>query len=132
MLTRLSIVYGSGVWLALSAWAAIAPQLPLSAHQATGKDIDLVWAMLIGIAPALLCALGFRVGMIGHGTDAWRVSRRQLTGLALASGVLFPLSAVLLRPLFALLHRGLIPAITWSFVGSVLAGLLYRLVAARR
>ncbi len=88
--------------------------------------------MLIGIAPALLCALGFRVGVIGLGTDACRISKRYLTGLALAFGVLFPLSAVLLRPLFALLHGGLLPAITWAFVGSVLAGLLYRLVAARR
>lgn len=131
-MTRLSVIYGSGVWLALSAWAAILPHLPSSAQRAQGKDIELVWAMLIGIAPALLCALGFRVGVIGLGTDDCRVSRRHLTGLALAFGVLFSLSAVMLRPLFALLHRGLLPAITWALVGSVIAGLLYRLVAAKR
>jgi hypothetical protein len=130
--SRLSIIYGCGVWLALSAWAVIAPHLPASAEQPRGKDIELVWAWLINVLPMLLCALGFRFGVIGFGVGESRLAKRDLARLALAFGVLFPLSAVLLRPLFALLHRGLLPAITWAFVGSVLAGLLFRLVAAKR
>jgi hypothetical protein len=130
--SRLSIIYGCGVWLALSAWAVIAPHLPASAEQPLGKDIELVWAWLINILPMLLCALGFRFGMTGFAAGDSRLAKRDLTWLALAFGLLFPLSVVLLRPLFTLLDRGLLPAITWAFVGSVLAGLLFRLVTAKR
>jgi hypothetical protein len=78
--------------------------------------------LLINVFPALLCAAGFAVGLavvrrpVSAGLSSWRV--------ALAVGLVFPLSLRLLRPLFGLVSAGMVPALAWCVLVSAGAGAL--------
>jgi hypothetical protein len=113
--------YGVGVWGGLTAWAAL-PQYVLPGRGHTlGKLGSFHWVLLINVFPALLCALGFALGLavVRRPATSSFSSRR----VALALGLVFPLSVWLLGPVFHPLGAGMIPALVWCVLGS--AGACY-------
>ena len=121
---RLIASYAVGVWGGLTLWAALAQYvLPTGGH-ALGKLGSFCWVLLINAFPALLCACGFVMGLVvvrprpPAGVADWRV--------ALLLGLLFPLTVLALKPVFAQLGKGLGPALVWCVVGSAIAGGLLR------
>jgi hypothetical protein len=116
--------YAVGVWVGLTAWAALAKYVLPGRGHALGKLGSFYWVFVINLLPALLCASGFVVGMVvmqtraPAGVPGWRV--------ALLLGLLFPLTALLLKPLFAQISHGLGPALVWCVVGSAIAAGLLR------
>jgi uncharacterized membrane protein len=112
--------YAGGVWTALTVWAALAEYVLPTRGAALGKLGSFHWVFVINLLPALLCAFGFATGRVlvrsplPVSAAAWRV--------ALVLGSLFPLSLVVLRPVFAVFGHGLVPAIVWCVVGSAIAG----------
>jgi hypothetical protein len=112
--------YTAGVWSGLTAWAALAQYVLPGRGQALGKLGSFHWVLWINLVPALLCALGFAAG--------WAVARRSgASGPAhwrtlLVLGLLFPLTTLLLRPLFGLFSAGTTPALVWCVLGSVAVG----------
>jgi len=116
--------YAVGVWGGLTAWAALAQYVLPGRGHALGKLGSFHWVLLINVLPALLCACGFVVGLVvmrtrvPTGVPDWRV--------ALLLGLLFPLTVLPLKPLFAQFSHGLGPALVWCVVGSAIAGGLLR------
>ena len=115
--------FGFGVWGALTVWAALAEYVLPGRGSALGKLGSFHWVFVINLVPALLCASGFAVGLL---------ARRPRTGtpalggaVALGLGMLFPLTLGLLRPAFAMLGHGLLPAIVWCVAGSAITGALF-------
>jgi hypothetical protein len=114
--------YALGVWIGLTAWAALAQYVLPGRGHALGKLGSFHWVLLIDVFPALLCAFGLAVGLA--------VARPRTPGvpaswrLALLSGMVFPLTVRLLRPMFDLLGAGMIPALVWCVLGSAGAGWL--------
>lgn len=114
--------YSAGVWGGLTAWAALAQYVLPGRGHALGKLGSFHWVFLINLLPALLCALGFAVGLtvlrrpVACSHSRWRV--------ALALGLVFPLSLWLLGPVFHRLGTGLYPALAWCLLGSAVAGWL--------
>jgi hypothetical protein len=104
------------------AWAALAQYVLPGRGHALGKLGSFDWLFLINVFPALLCALGFAIGLAAarraaHSSfSSWRV--------ALILGLLFPLTVRLLRPMFDLLGAGMVPALVWCLLGSAGAGWL--------
>jgi len=121
---RLVAGYAAGVWCGLTAWAALAQYVLPGRGHALGKLGSFHWVLLINVLPALLCALGFAVGMAvvrpaaSAGFSSWRV--------ALALGCVFPLSVWLLGPLFQRLDSGMTPALAWCVINSAVVGGLLR------
>ena len=117
---RLVAGYAFGVWGGLTAWAALAQYVLPGRGHALGKLGSFHWVFVINLIPALLCACGFVVGLLvarpraPAGVPGWRV--------ALLLGLLFPLTALPLKPLFAQFSHGLGPALVWCVVGSAIAG----------
>jgi len=76
------------VWGGLTAWAALAQYVLPGRGHALGKPGSFHWVLLINVFPALLCALGFALGLAVYrrrvldGIASWRV--------ALALGCVFP------------------------------------------
>jgi hypothetical protein len=105
------------VWGGLTAWAALAQYVLPGRGHALGKLGSFHWVFGINLVPALLCAIGFALGLAvsrGRVLDrpaSWRV--------ALALGFVFPLSVWLLGPVFHRLGPGMIPALAWCVLGSV-------------
>jgi hypothetical protein len=112
--------YAVGVWSGLTAWAALAQYVLPGRGQALGKLGSFHWVLWINLVPALLCALGFATGwaLVRRPTTAGRARWR----LALLLGLLFPLTALLLRPLFGLFSAGTTPALVWCALGSAAVG----------
>jgi hypothetical protein len=115
-----------GVWSAVTLWAALVSWMPAVMPGPPGKDIGLHWAALINLVPAALAGVGFLLGLglargrsRGGGAGRW---------FAFALGLVFPLTAWLLRPLFGYLSPGLWPGLAWFFVGSVLVAWVFRRV----
>ena len=112
--------YGSGVWGALTVWAALAQYVLPGRGQALGKLGAFHWVFIINLLPAFLCAGGFAAGRVlvrsrvSVGAAGWRV--------AVVLGLLFPLTLGLLRPAFAVLGHGLWPALVWCVAGSAIVG----------
>jgi hypothetical protein len=112
--------YTAGVWGGLTAWAALAQYVLPGRGEALGKLGSFHWVLWINLVPALLCACGFAAG--------WAVARRPgSSGLAhwrnaLMLGLLFPLTALLLHPLFGLFSAGTTPALVWCVLGSAAVG----------
>ena len=112
--------YAAGVWVGLTAWAALAQYVLPGRGQALGKLGSFYWVLLINLVPALLCAFGLAIGWViasrlaQSGRSRWR--------MALMLGLLFPLTAPLLRPLFELFSAGTTPALVWCVLGSVVVG----------
>jgi hypothetical protein len=129
---QLCLLYSVGVWCAITLWAAVAHHIPPPGGAGRGKDMPLVWAALVNVLPALLCWLGFGLGMTGLDARrcAWSGQRARWT--AFAAGVVFPVTAVVLRPMFAWFSPGLLPALVWALVGSLLVALALHLVMPRR
>lgn len=121
---RLVAGYAAGVWCGLTAWAALAQYVLPGRGHALGKLGSFHWVFVINLLPALLCALGFVVGRVAlrprAPTDApdWRV--------ALLLGLLFPLTVLVMKPVFAQLGSGLGPALAWCVIGSAAVGGLLR------
>jgi phosphoglycerol transferase MdoB-like AlkP superfamily enzyme len=113
-------IYATGVWASLTAWAALAQYVLPGRGQALGKLGAFHWVLWINLVPALLCALGFAAGwsLVRRPTTAGRTRWR----LALLLGLLFPLTALLLRPLFGLFSAGTTPALVWCVLGSAAVG----------
>jgi hypothetical protein len=113
-------IYAAGVWSGLTAWAALAQYVLPGRGQALGKLGSFHWVLWINLVPALLCAIGFAAG--------WAVARRSgASGPAhwrtlLVLGLLFPLTTLLLRPLFGLFSAGTTPALVWCALGSAAVG----------
>ena len=122
--SRLVASYAVGVWGGLTAWAALAQYVLPGRGHALGKLGSFHWVLLINLLPALLCAVGFAVSRVALWprvpTDAagWRV--------VLLLGLLFPLTVLPLKPVFARLGNGLGPALVWCVVGSAVVGGLLR------
>ncbi len=112
--------YATGVWSGLTAWAALAQYVLPGRGQALGKLGAFHWVLWINLIPALLCGLGFAAG--------WAAARRPGPPrqahwrTALVLGLLFPLTALLLRPLFGLFSAGTTPALVWCVLGSAAVG----------
>ena len=121
---RLVASYAVGVWVGLTAWAALAQFVLPGRGHALGKLGSFHWVFAINLVPALLCACGFVVGLVvmrpgaRAGVRGWR--------MALLLGLLFPLTVLPLKPLFAQFGHGLGPALLWCVVGSAIAGGLLR------
>lgn len=121
---RLVANFAVGVWGGLTAWAALAQYVLPGRGYALGKLGSFHWVLLINVFPALLCAIGFVVGRVAlrprvpaDGAD-WR--------MALLLGLLFPLTVLPLKPVFAQLGNGLGPALVWCVLGSAAVGGLIR------
>lgn len=114
--------YAVGVWGGLMAWAALAQYVLPGRGHALGKLGSFHWVFLINVFPALLCALGFAIGL----AVARRAAPSSWAGprVALVLGLLFPLTVRLLRPVFDLMGAGMIPALAWCGLGSAGAGWL--------
>ena len=112
--------YAAGVWSGLTTWAALAQYVLPGRGQALGKLGSFHWVLWINLVPALLCGLGFAAG--------WAVARRPGPPRpahwrkTLVLGLLFPLTALLLRPLFGLFSAGTTPALVWCVLGSAAVG----------
>ena len=121
---RLVASYAVGVWGGLTAWAALAQYVLPGRGHALGKLGSFHWVLVINLLPALLCALGFVVGRVAlrprapTDTPDWRV--------ALLLGLLFPLTVLVMKPVFAQLGSGLGPALAWCLIGSAAVGGLLR------
>jgi hypothetical protein len=121
---RLVASYAVGVWVGLTAWAALAQFVLPGRGHALGKLGSFHWVFVINLLPALLCACGFVVGLL--------VARPRAPAavpggrVALLLGLLFPLTVLPLKPLFAQFSHGLGPALLWCVVGSAIAGGLLR------
>jgi len=108
--------YAAGVWGGLTLWAALAQYVLPSRGHALGKLDSFHWVFLISLFPALLCGLGFAIGLVlaaNHRREpgpGWRVP--------LLAGLVFPLTVRLLRPLLAPLGAGITPALVWCVIGS--------------
>ena len=121
--------YALGVWSSLTLWAAVSPHLGLPDRVASGKDIALSWALLANMVPALMCGLGFRIGIAGDEKPSASTSGMRSLLVVFAWGVLFIAVTAALQPLFALFQGGLIPALVWTLPGSILAARLLRRLA---
>jgi len=114
--------YAVGVWSGLTAWAALAQYVLPGRGHALGKLGSFHWVLLINVFPALLCALGFAFGRavvrrsVPSRLSSWHV--------ALALGLVFPLSVWLLGPVLHWLGGGMLPALAWCVLGSAGAGWL--------
>ena len=120
--------YAVGVWGGLTAWAALAQYVLPGRGHALGKLGSFHWVLLINVFPALLCAAGFAVGLawVRRPVHSLLSSGRVAVVLALALGLLFPLTVRLLGPVFHWLGGGMIPALVWCVVGSAIVGGLLR------
>jgi len=127
---RLALVYGAGIYCALLLWFAIVVFFDLPGQMGRGKA-EPAWAFVIYLIPFALGTLGFRGGMIGFDASAAVATRRRLLGTALLLGALWPLSVLVLRPVFAGISRGLLPALVWVLVGSALAAICFRALIGR-
>lgn len=129
---QLCLLYALGVWCAIMLWALLAPHAPRTGGAGRGKDMPLEWAGVVSVVPAVLCWLGFGLGMTGFDARDLAWHARRACWAAFAAGMVFPVSAVLLRPLLAWFGPGLVPALFWAPVGSVFVALALRLVMGRR
>jgi hypothetical protein len=104
------------------AWAALAQFVLPGRGHALGKLGSFHWVFLISVFPALLCALGFALGL----TVVRRPAHSSLSSWSapLALGFVFPLSVRLLRPSFQQFGGGMIPALVWCVLGSAVVGWL--------
>jgi hypothetical protein len=113
---RLVASYAIGVWGGLTAWAALAQYVLPGRGHALGKLGSFHWVFLINVLPALLCGLGFAVGLTMVRRSATAGSSRGRVTFALGCG--FPLSLWMLGPVFQRLDAGMTPALTWCVLGS--------------
>lgn len=115
--------YAAGVWGGLTLWAALAQYVLPGRGHALGKLGAFYWVPVINAAPALLCAIGFAVGIAVTGTKAGE--RPADPWIALLAGVLFPVSVRLLRPALEQMGPGMTPALAWCVVGSAAVAWLF-------
>ncbi len=108
--------YAVGVWGGLTAWAALAHYVLPGRGHALGKLGSFHWVLLINALPALLCGLGFAVGLTMVRRSATAGSSRGRVTFALGCG--FPLSLWMLGPVFQRLDAGMTPALAWCALGS--------------
>lgn len=118
----LAVAYGVGVWGTLTAWAALAEYVLPTRGQALGKLGSFQWVFVINLLPALLCTSGLAAGLLARRARGQACASS--IGVAAFLGLLFPLTLGLLRPAFAFLGHGLLPALVWCMAGSVVAGAL--------
>jgi hypothetical protein len=120
--SRRVLAYGAGVWCGLMTWSALAQYVLPGRGHALGKLGSFRWLFLINVFPALLCAVGFAIGLAGARSAEDSGSRG--TWAAMGLGFVFPISVRLLRPLFDLAGAGMIPALAWCVLGSALLAVL--------
>ena len=119
---RLIAAYAAGVWGGLMIWAALAQYVLPGRGHALGKLGSFDWVFLINVFPAVLCAVGFAVGLA---CGRWHAYSRSLIWRApLILGLVFPLSMRLLRPVLDQFGAGMIPALVWCVLGSACVALL--------
>jgi hypothetical protein len=103
-------------------WAALAEYVLPGRGHALGKLGSFGWVFLINVFPAVLCAVGFAVGLA---CGRWRAYSPLLSWRApLILGLMFPLSMRLLRPVLDQFGAGMIPALVWCVLGSACVALL--------
>jgi len=129
-LWRRSFAYALGEFIVLGVMAAVLPYVPRWAN--AGKENSLEWALLFCLILSLFDALGFRIGLIAFNANETSKWERHRFWLAFAFGALFVLSMPLLRPLLVRINVGLLPGIVETFVGSIVAALIYRRVVGMR
>ena len=122
--------YAAGVWVGLTLWAALAQYVLPGRGHALGKLGAFYWVPVINFVPALLCAIGFAVGIAIAGPRAG--DRRSSVWIALGAGVLFPATARLLRPVLAPLGPGMMPALVWCVIGSAAVAFLLGRIGSTR
>lgn len=129
---RFSLLYAFGLWLSLTAGAAVWPFIaPLLGEIRGEKGDGLAWAAVINLVPALVGSLGFLLGSATFGSRRPQAPRVRPARVALGLGILFPFT-FLLRPVLGLLSAGLLPAIAWALVGSFFAAMLFGAIYRRR
>ncbi len=129
-LWRRSLAYASGAFIVFGVTAAVLSHVPRWAN--AGKDNSLGWALLFYLVLSLFDALGFRIGLIAFNANETSKWEKHRFWLAFALGGLSVLSMLLLRPLLVRINVGLLPGLVESFVGSILAALIYRRVVGMR
>lgn len=126
---RLAFVYGVAVWCALSLWAAADPYAFSGSGESLGKLPSFGWVFVVIAIAAIVCLLGFRAGLDSIARMDRRPSRNASALFAFGFGLIFPVTAALLKPVLGIFHAGLMPALVWAFVGSVLIALLFGRIA---
>ena len=114
--------------MSICLWMAILTHIQ-SGQINVGKGNSLEWALLFFVLVSLFGALGFRIGLIGFKESAVSGWEKRRFWLAFAIGAIFPLTFVLLRPVFGFVSAGILPGIIWTFIGSMMAAVPYRLIA---
>jgi len=128
--SRLALGYALGVFAALSLWAVFAPVVVAALRRTEVHEFPFFVTLVVDLALALLCLGGFRLGLLG--TPPGRgPSSRVGPWIAFAFGLVFPVSIVLLRPAFASIGFGFLPALGWAVGGSALAALSFRWMLLR-
>jgi hypothetical protein len=126
---RLAFVYGFGVWSALTLWTAADPYLFSGSRDSLGKLPSLDWVFVVNTISATVCLLGFRAGLDSIARIDRRPARNGSSLFAFGFGLIFPVTGAVLKPVFGLFRAGLMPALVWAFVGSVLVALLFGRIA---
>lgn len=124
-----SAAYGAGVVAGLTGYAALLVFVFDSAGHGLGKLNSFWWVLLINLVAAVIPTLGFRIGLAFSPADG-RATRLLRPPGALLLGILFVGSVYLVRPLLMRFHAGLVPAIVYSGVGSLLLALVVARVAS--
>lgn len=127
-LWKRSFAFASGEFVSTCLWMAILAHIQ-SGQINVGKGNSLEWALLFFVLVSLFGTLGFRIGLIGFKESAVSGWVKRRFWLAFAIGAIFPLTFVLLRPVFGFISAGILPGIIWTFIGSMMAAVPYRLIA---
>lgn len=126
---RFASAYGAGVWCALSLWAVANPHVFSGARESLAGLPSLAWVIFVCGFAAIVCLLGFRAGLDTGARRDRRPARDASSLFAFGFGLVFPVTAVLLTPVFSMLHAALLPALAWAFVGSMIAAWLFGRIA---
>jgi hypothetical protein len=119
---RLAFAYAAGTFCALALWSAANPHQFSGASDALARVPSLAWVLFICGFASVVCLMGFRAGLEISIRQRRQRVRDASVLLVFGIGLLFPITVVLLAPLFSMFRAGLLPALAWAFLGSMLAG----------
>lgn len=126
---RLAFVYGFGVWSVLSLWAAADPYVFSGSGDSLARLPSFAWVFVVIAIAAIVSLLGFRAGLDSIARMDRRPSRNASALFAFGFGLIFPVTGALLKPFLGIFRAGLMPALVWAFIGSMLIALLFGRIA---
>lgn len=122
--------YAAGIWLAAAVWALVTEHILPGGQRAFGAQTGWTIGPAIAVAPALLGAFGYAIGL------SWSAARplpaRTHLRIAVLSGLWFTLVLGLLVPLFARLQAGIWPAAVGCVAGSAALAIWHATRSGRR